>query len=120
MSEEQAKVGNELEAEFRADLEQLKNYEEGHTRETRKRLLLWAIRWAIGFGLIAIAVYFNPDWSWLWWVGAAVAALSLALIVVSSLFLKRKLARTTQKMSELEERIQDIDNDEINPDEARI
>jgi hypothetical protein len=36
----------------------------------RRRLVLWAVRWVIGFAIIAVVVHFQPDWFWLWWVGA--------------------------------------------------
>ncbi len=46
-----------------------------------RRLVAWAIRWVIGFGLIAVAVWTWPEATWLWGVGAAVAALSLAALL---------------------------------------
>ena len=38
------------------------------TQAVRRRLILWAIRWLIGFGAIAILTHFWSASSWLWWV----------------------------------------------------
>ena len=43
------------------------------TQSVSRRLILWAVRWIIGFGVIALVVYFQPAWSWLWRVGGCIA-----------------------------------------------
>lgn len=64
------------------------------------RFLLWAIRWVIGFGLIWLLVAYYPEYSWLWWVGGVVAALSLAVTAFAYFVLNRKLRQLTEKMLE--------------------
>lgn len=68
----------------------------------KRRLLLWTIRWLITFGVIGAIVYFNPTLSWLWWVGAALALVSLGLVLVLHVVLQRRLALSHQRIAEYE------------------
>lgn len=76
---------------------------EGETAEYfRWRLIFWAVRWAIGFGIIAVVVHFRPDWSWLWWFGAGAAAITPVSALVMGWPLKRRIRRTDRALTELE------------------
>ena len=72
------------------------------TQSISRRLILWAVRWIIGFGIIALAAYFQPEWSWLWWVGGSIAALSLAITLTMHFVMQRKFAEVRRKMEEAE------------------
>ena len=65
----------------------------------RRRLLLWVVRWAIGFGIIAAIVRYRPDALWLWWAGAAVAGASFLLTVVMHFVLQRRIARAIDNIN---------------------
>lgn len=65
----------------------------------KRRLILWGLRWAIGFAVIWAVVAYQPAWSWLWWAGAGVAALSLITILVGRVLLNRRLARSRAVMT---------------------
>ncbi|GJM02443.1 MAG: hypothetical protein DHS20C08_09440 [Rhodomicrobium sp.] len=69
------------------------------------KLALWAIRWVIGFGLIWLVVSYYPDYSWLWWAGCLLAALSLAVIIVSTYILNRKLGEITEKIAAIDDEV---------------
>lgn len=70
------------------------------------RLLAWAVRWTISFALIALAVWYWPQASWLWWAGAIVAALSLAALLTINFVMGPKL---TRKLEDLQARAQELD-----------
>ena len=72
------------------------------TQAVRRRLILWAIRWLIGFGAIAILTHFWSASSWLWWVGGAVAALSLGATLIMHFIMQRKIAAVRTKIDEAE------------------
>lgn len=71
-------------------------------KSIKRRLVLWAIRWVIGFGLIALAVRFWPNLGWLWWVGAAVASLSLVVMVAMHFFVQRRMAEVKARLEAAE------------------
>lgn len=68
----------------------------------RRRVIFWGIRWAIGFGLIALAVRQWPSASWLWWVGFTVAALSLVGMLVGHRILQRKADGVRRQLEQLD------------------
>lgn len=80
-------------------LAELKAFSSGFLK---RELTFWAIRWIIGFGIIAAVVHYYPDWSWLWWAGAIVACITLTTLLLAHAFLKRKLAQTEQKITDLD------------------
>jgi hypothetical protein len=74
------------------DLDQIRS---DTTSFLRQRLLMWAVRWCIGFASIWVVVSFWPNLGWLWWVGAAVASASLAFLLLSRWLISRRLDRTS-------------------------
>ena len=79
----------------------------------RQRYIFWIIRWVIGFALIALIVWFYPDWSWLWWVGAGVALFSLAVLIFGQRALRHKMEQTERTVNEAEAEIRALkDEDE--------
>lgn len=67
-----------------------------------RRLVLWVIRWVIGFTVIAVAVSFWPALSWLWWGGGAFAALSLAVTLAIHFLMQRKILAVQEKTDDME------------------
>ncbi|NNU78934.1 hypothetical protein HMH01_00650 [Halovulum dunhuangense] len=60
---------------------------------TRKSLVFWAVRWAIaGTGAVAIVV-FTGDHHWLLPAAAAIAGVSLGVILVGASGNRKRLAR---------------------------
>lgn len=60
----------------------------------RRRLIAWAVRWTLSFLLIALIVWYWPEFAWLWWAGAIIAMLSLAtMIAMHAYFLPRLAAK---------------------------
>ncbi|MDH3595231.1 MAG: hypothetical protein OEU09_18710 [Rhodospirillales bacterium] len=85
-----------------AELEALR----GETdRFLTKRLVLWAIRWIIGFAIIAAVDYFFDGVGWLWWAGGALAATTLILMLVMHWIMARKYAEVQGKLDELNDAI---------------
>ncbi len=81
----------EISASHLQQLDVLQQHSEGFLK---RRVTLWGIRWTIGFAVIWAVVAYEPAWAWLWWVGAALAALSLTMILVGRALLKRKFDQT--------------------------
>ena len=64
----------------------------GLSQSLIRRLVMWAARWLIGFAIVAAVVHFWPSASWLWWAAAAIAALSLASLVVMHALVQHRIA----------------------------
>lgn len=47
----------------------------------RKRLVLWAIRWSVGFVLIFLTTSLTGGYFWLWTVGIVTCAMSMLILV---------------------------------------
>ncbi|SDK63648.1 hypothetical protein [Microbulbifer yueqingensis] len=77
----------------------------------RRRVAMWAIRWAIGFGLIALAVQQWPSATWLWWAGAAVAGLSLVSMLAMHVILLRRTAGLQEKLEGLDRMVEEAENE---------
>jgi len=60
------------------------------------------LRWTIGIVGILIVTAFFPDLVWLWWGGAGLALLSLALMLAGQWLISRKLARSETALDDLE------------------
>ena len=57
----------------------------------------WAIRWAIGFGIIWATTALGGGFGWLWGVGSIAALLSLAFAVAAPWLLRKRLRQTAAK-----------------------
>ena len=68
----------------------------------KRGIVLWAVRWTIGFAIIGVVVSFNPQWRWLWWVGIGFAALTPFMTLVSREILRRQVRRTEKALADLE------------------
>ena len=75
----------------------------------RRRLLLWALRWLIGFSGIFLVTHFYPGLAWLWWAGAGLALLSLCWLFAAQRLLARKFARAEAAGDELEAALHDLE-----------
>lgn len=78
-------------------------------QDMKRRILLWAIRWFIGFSIIAVVVYFKPEWSWLWWVGVGFALVTPLTTLVAQKFVDRKIAETHQALAQAQRMADDAD-----------
>jgi hypothetical protein len=83
----------------RSELDELR---EALAGSVRRRLILWAVRWLLGFAAIAVVVHFYPALSWLFWAGAAVAALSLVVTLSIHAFANRRLNLGKRRLDEYE------------------
>ena len=92
-------TGGEFRSGDTADLEDLR---EALTSSVRHRLILWAIRWILGFAAIALVVYFWPTLTWLFWVGAAVAVTSLVVMLSIQVIALRRIDAGKHRIQEYE------------------
>lgn len=65
-------------------------------RDVKRALILWVIRWVIGFLLIWFITGVSGGLSWLWWVGVIGAIGSL----VATMALKRRMSRKLDRLNE--------------------
>jgi hypothetical protein len=75
----------------------------------RRRLAFWAVRWTLGFAVIAVVVYFRPDWRGLWWAGICVAAIMPAIVLAAERLLKSRVRRLHRKLRDIEAALRDAD-----------
>ena len=98
------------------DKEVLRAAADAFAASVRQRLLLWLLRWIAGFAAIAVIVYLWPGLGWLWWAGASVAGLSLALMLTVHLFVRRRAAKATRRIAEFERFVQEFEEQERSQD----
>jgi hypothetical protein len=84
------------------DLDQIRS---DTTSFVKQRLVMWAVRWCIGFAIIWVVVSFWPNLDWLWWAGATVALASLAFLLLSRWFISRRLDRTSSLIGQAKRKI---------------
>lgn len=82
----------------------------------RHRLLLWLLRWIAGFAAIAVIVYLWPELAWLWWAAAAVAGLSLVLMLAIHRFVGRRAAQATRRLGEFDRFVRELEEKERSQD----
>ena len=63
----------------------------------KRRMFTWAVRWAIGFGVIWVTVTYFPNLSWLWGAGGVLAFVSLVSILVGLRLIHRRLNQAEQR-----------------------
>jgi hypothetical protein len=84
------------------DLDQIRS---DTTSFLKQRLVMWAVRWCIGFTIIWVVVSSWPNLDWLWWVGATVALASLAFLLLSRWLIFRRLDRTSSFIGQAKRKI---------------
>lgn len=94
------------------DTSELVSMSAGLTQSLQRRLVMWAVRWLIGFGTVAAVVHFWPSVSWLWWAAAAFAALSLITLLVLHFVVQRRIGVAQTRIAEAELLAQQLANAE--------
>ena len=65
-------------------------------RDVKRALILWIVRWVIGFLLIWFITAVSGGLGWLWWVGIVAAIGSL----VATMALKRRMSRKLDRLND--------------------
>lgn len=92
--------------------DELGQVQKGASNMVARALILWAVRWTIGFGLIWAITSWTGRFDWLWVAGLIVAGLSLATTLYWQVALARQASRTKAKLQELEELVAEMDEDD--------
>ncbi len=87
----------------------------GLTQSLQRRLVMWAVRWLIGFGIVAAVVHFWPSAAWLWWAAAAVAVLSLVTLLLMHFVVQRRLQLAQTRIAEAEQIAQQLTDAQRGP-----
>lgn len=90
--------------ESAAELNQLRQETK---RFVGKRIVMWAVRWAIGFAVIGAVTYFYEGLDWLWWAGLGLAGTSLVLMFTMHWVMSRKLAGVQGDLDRLDAMIKE-------------
>jgi hypothetical protein len=88
-------------------------------RSLKRRLAFWAVRWILGFVAIGFVVYTRPDLAWLWWVGAAVATLSLIAMLVLHYLVQRRVTSAHAKIAEYEKISLEAEREALRPSQKK-
>lgn len=83
-------------AEARATRAEADALAERFDQDVRRALILWVIRWIVGFALIWFVTAVSGGLGWLWWVGIIAAIASL----VATLAIKRTMSRRFDSLNE--------------------
>lgn len=89
--------------------EELDEIEQSTKTLITRSLIFWVMRWAIGFSIIGIIVYYNNNLSWLWWLGIAIALITPVVSLFTKVILGKKLKETQDKLKELEAMLEEDD-----------
>lgn len=92
-------------SDHQPDIEELQSLRSDWSAFSRRRLVLWGVRWTIGFAIIGVVVYSNPEWSWLWWFGLGFALLTPITASIGQRIVSRKLREAEKSLAALEETI---------------
>lgn len=103
----------ESETHLESELLQLDALQNESESFLKRRVTLWGIRWSIGFALIWAVVSYQPAWNWLWWVGAALAVLSLGSIFLGRIILKRKFEQVRSSAEEVRATAEELEKGDI-------
>lgn len=101
------------ESEFRFPAGEIDGLRSQTRSFVKQRLILWTVRWAIGFGLIWLSVSIWPQLSWLWWVGVSVALASLAILLGSKWLIARRFDQTTDRIRQAEAEIIELEQEAL-------
>lgn len=86
--------------------------EVGVEYQTTRALVLWAVRWTIGFAIIWAITAWTGAYSWLWTAGFIVAVLSLVVILAMRILFQNRLRSTHAKTDELNKTLDEFDAEE--------
>ena len=92
--------------------EELPAMQRGFADLIKRSLILWAIRWTLGFLIIWAVTAWSGRFEWLWTAGLIVAAISLVTTLGAHFFMQRKFASVEQSRQRLEAELADLDRDE--------
>ena len=76
-----------------------------------RAVIMWAIRWTIGFALIWAITAWTGRFGWLWTAGIVVAGLSLAITVAFQIFFARKLRETHAQLDRMNQALDDYEDE---------
>lgn len=109
---EQGPISDHGNVDYSGEIEGLGLARQTWRAGVKRHLGLWAIRWTVGFSIVAAVYYFNRDWTWLWWWALGLALALPALTLAVDALVNRKLRHTQQAWADLEGRINrgDYDN----------
>jgi hypothetical protein len=74
----------------------------GYSRLVAGHLLRWALRWGLGFALVAWITRRWEGLGWLWWAAGATAALSLLATLGMAWSVRRQVAEVGSMLLDLE------------------
>ncbi len=96
---------------FSENREELRSLRRGWSGFSCRRVVLWLIRWTIGFAFIGLFAALFPGMSWLWWVGIGFAMLTPVTAMASQWLVSRKLRQVESALAELQEAMGELEQD---------
>lgn len=75
----------------------------------KRRLVLWAVHWTLGFAAIGLITHLRPGLDWLWWAGGLLALISLAITL--GLYWSARRRIDTERLAREAERANPQDGD---------
>lgn len=78
-------------------------------QDVRRALILWLIRWIVGFLLIWFVTAVSGGLGWLWWVGIIAAVASLIATLAIKRTMSRRFDSLNESFDELERVLRDDD-----------
>jgi len=103
----------DIEEEFSFSREPLDFARQDLDTSLKKRLIMWAIRWIIGFVIIWLITAYYPQASWLWLVGIVTASAFLVFVLAGSWMLKRRFEMAETRISRAEQEIRELERSEL-------
>lgn len=93
---------------FASQHNELDGISRGFSKYIRQPLILWGVRWIIGFAIIGVIVFFQTQWSWLWSVGGSVVVASLALLLSTQFIMNSKIKETDATIRRLKAELEKV------------
>lgn len=99
-----------MDRDFSENREELQSLRRGWSAFAGRRLVLWLIRWTIGFTLIGLVAALCPEMSWLWWVGIGFAILTPFTAMACQWLVSRKIREAETALADLEETMPELED----------
>ncbi|MYM64887.1 hypothetical protein [Pseudomaricurvus sp. HS19] len=86
-------------------LEELSDIKEEHKGFLRRRIILWVVRWIIGFAIVAVVVRHYPNLFWLWYVAGAIFLVTPITALLAQRFVAGKLGELEKNIENLNQQL---------------
>ena len=80
--------------------------------QTNRALVMWAIRWSIGFAIIWAVTSWTGQFDWLWTAGIVVAVATLVFTLAMRWVIAHKINNVRERKQQLDDMLAELNEEE--------